>query len=281
MTPPRGHRDAPLVRRLWGAVGLLMVLLSLGCARVSSPSSPGDHSGTASTSVGTVAPDDDLDTPTLKKVADTRVLFGHRSVGASIVEQGIGAVYAEHDLPSPVASQQSPNGTFRDEWLTQTEDPLDKLEDFDAWFRSRGMGDGIDVAAMKLGYLDVGPETDAQRLFEQYVTLMDGLERDYPATRFLHATITMTQWDPKANAAIERFNALMRSRYGASGQLVDLAQVLSDCPGGGRVVRTTEEGEPYYTLCDEFSADGGHLNELGATVAAKELLRVIALATQD
>jgi len=224
--------------------------------------------------------EDGLGTAALKKVANTRVLFGHRSVGASIVELGIAAVYDQHGLDSPVVSEQSPEGSFRDEWLTQTENPLDKLKEFDAWFRSREMGEGVDVAAMKLGYLDVGADTDTKGLFDNYVTLMDDLERDYPAIRFLHSTITVTQWDPTALAAIERFNALMRSKYRASGRLADLAWVLSDCPGIGREAKFTEAGETYYTLCDSFSADGGHLSELGSTVAAEELLRVIALSTQ-
>ena len=278
------YLSAPSGRRLWSGIGVLLVLTSLGCARVPSPNSPSAPSmGDPPSSVGTVAPaaEDGLDSATLMTVARTKVLFGHRSVGASIVEQGITAVYAEHGLASPVASAQSPHGSFRDEWLTQTEEPLDKLKEFDAWFRVLGMGDDVQVAAMKLGYLDVGPQTDTGALFDQYVNLMDGLERDFPATRFLHSTITVTQWDPEANAAIERFNARMRSRYGSSGRLVDLAWVLSDCPGVGRKAKTTEAGEPYYTLCDDFSADGGHPSELGAAVAAEELLRVIAHSTHS
>lgn len=210
----------------------------------------------------------DLDAGGLEALTHVNFFFAHRSVGADIVEMGIPAVYRDFDLAPP-------GDTFGDHWLDQTDDPGSKLRDFDHWIRDEGMGAVSDIALMKLGYVDIVADTDVQRVFEHYQAMMDALEADYPEVMFLHATVSVTAWDAENNAAIERFNELLRDRYAADGRLFDLAAIVSTCAGGTSARGETARGEIYYRICDEYTRDGGHLNEAGAKVAAAELLRLL------
>lgn len=219
-----------------------------------------------------------LDASGLESLQATRVYFAHRSVGADIVDLGIPAVYERFDLtpPTVVAGMPSADGVLGDHWLLQTEDPRTKLEDFAARIRETDEGTAPDIAMMKLGYVDITADTDVPAVFAAYRSTMDDLEAAHPEIAFVHATVTVTTWVPENNAAIERFNALMREQYGTSGRLVDLAGALSTCADGTEERHTTQDGAVYYSLCAEYTRDGGHLNARGAEAAAEELLRVLA-----
>jgi hypothetical protein len=213
----------------------------------------------------------ELDVDGLRSLEESEIFFAHRSVGADIVELGIPAVYQDYGL-SP------PGDSFGDHWLDQTDDPESKLRDFEHWIRDEGVGENADAALMKLGYIDIVADTDVRQVFDRYLSMMDALEADYPDAVFLHATVSVTAWVPENNAAIERFNSLMRERYGDSGRLFDLARIVSTCSDGTRPGGETERGERFFSICDEYTRDGGHLNEPGAKAAAVELLRLFAHA---
>ncbi len=225
----------------------------------------------------------DLDASDLERIAQTRIFFGHRSVGSDIVELGVPAVYERFGVAPPDVSSGSPlgAGSAGDQWLAQTDDPRVKIDDFEEWIRERSVATASDIAFMKLGYVDILAETDLQAVFDHYRAVLDGLETDFPAMMFLHATVSPTRWDPWNNAAIERFNTLMRTTYADSGSLYDLAAVLSTCPDGTIDAHETDDGLAYVQLCADYSRDGGHLSQLGSEVAATELLRLLAAVTGD
>ncbi len=106
----------------------------------------------------------------------------------------------------------------------------------------RSLGDGVDVALLKLCYVDVVAGTDVDAVFAAYSALMDELERKHPSVRFLYTTVPLStdrgwksivkswigrddQMGPADNIARERYNELVRARYGASGRLFDIAAV--------------------------------------------------------
>lgn len=225
----------------------------------------------------------DLGQAQLKAISAARIFFGHRSVGANILEMGVSKIYRDAGVnrPSAATDLSASRGALVETWLDQTDDPQSKLDDFDNWMRNKGMGARADVAFMKLGYVDILEKTDVARLFQNYKKMMDELQEDFPNVRFLHVTVSVTRWQPGDNAAIERFNELMRAAYGQTGRLFDLAGVLSTCSDGSRDEGRTDSGQQYFMLCEEYSADGGHLNELGATVAATDMLRVLAHAVAE
>lgn len=250
-------------------------LLFTACTGQGGPSPQPEASSSASASASESAPEraplPELDADGLEALTRVNVFFAHRSVGADIVEKGMPAVYQDFGLAPP-------GGSFSDHWLDQTDDPASKLADFDHWIRDEGVDATADIALMKLGYVDILADTDVQGVFGRYQSMMDALEADYPEIVFLHATVSVTAWVPENNAAIERFNTLMRDRYGPSGRLFDLAATVSTCAGGVPARDETAQGEVYYRICPEYTRDGGHLNGLGSKIAAEEMLRVLISA---
>ena len=213
----------------------------------------------------------------LQSLDGLRIFFAHRSVGGDIVEKGIPAVYREFDLDPPPVREglPAPDGSFGDHWLEQTEDPMTKLQDFDRWVRMEGVGAGSDIAFMKLGFVDIVADTDVQQVFDSYRSMMARLESDYPDVVFLHVTVSVTGWQPENNEAIERYNTLLRETYATTGRLFDLATVVATCEDGADRVHHLDDGRPYHDICNDYSRDGGHLNDLGAEVAATALLRLL------
>lgn len=219
-----------------------------------------------------------LNAADLESLRDKRIFFGHRSVGANIVEWGIPAVYDEFGVDPPRLGDAATEsgGQFIDSWLVQTDDPMDKVKDFDRWMRSAGAEASLDIAFMKLGYVDITETTDVPALFSSYLEVMDRLEADFPSVTFIHSTITVTDWRLDLDAIIEEFNTLMRAEYRMPGELIDLAWAVSNCTDGTVRAGVTEAGDPYLAICPEYTDDGGHLNAVGAKAAATVLLRTLA-----
>jgi hypothetical protein len=218
-------------------------------------------------------------------VAGTRVFFGHQSVGQNVLD-GVRRLHGNQGEPVP---------EIQDAFLGENENPLSKIEDFDARMRG-GLGEQVDVAMMKLCYIDVTVQTDVDALFGVYRSTMSALERDCPDVTFVHVTVPLTaelspvaklrarltgnrRYGPEENVARERLNALVRA-HGADGHLFDLAAVESTRPDGTRVTGR-HGGSDYFALHDGYAADLGHLNEAGAEVAAAAWLTAVARAAAD
>ena len=212
---------------------------------------------------------------------DTRVFFGHQSVGADVL-RGVRRL-ADRGEPVPVVE---------DALIGANEDPRSKIADFDARLRG-GLAEQVDVAMMKLCYIDVSARTDVDALFATYRTTLSALERDHPQVSFVHVTVPLAtergrlsrlrarvtgndRFGPAENVQRERLNALIRAEY-AGDRLFDLAAVESTRPDGSRVAGH-HEGADYYALHDGYAADLGHLDEAGAEVAARAWLVAIARA---
>jgi hypothetical protein len=209
----------------------------------------------------------------------TRVFFGHQSVGSDV----LGGVRGLADGGEPVPE-------IHDAVIGENEQPLLKIEDFAARVRS-GVGEQVDVAMMKLCYIDVTARTDVDALFETYRTTMSALQREYPRIAFVHVTVPLTaerrglsrlrarltgndRYGPDENVVRERLNALIRAAY-ADQHLFDLARVESTRPDGSRVAGR-HDGSDYFALYDGYASDLGHLNPTGAATAAAAWLGAVA-----
>jgi hypothetical protein len=233
----------------------------------------------------------------LAKVSRTRVFFGHQSVGMNILD-GVPGVYAAYGIAPPMIEQNvtptGQHGGFIDHaFIGENGRPWVKMHDFDAKMRS-GIGQHIDVAMMKLCYVDVTGNTDVGALFATYGKTLAALGADFPEVAFVHVTVPlMTQQGvrsklksrltgsngsgPADNAARERLNALIRREY-SGGRLFDLAAVESTTPDGSRVAGT-HQGQQYYRLYDGYASDSGHLNREGAQIVAAAWLNALAQAS--
>jgi hypothetical protein len=244
---------------------------------------------------GSVASDITVDD--LAKVSRTRVFFGHQSVGMNVLN-GVRGVYAARGMAAPMIGeggiQPGQDGGFVDHaFIGENENPSLKIRDFDTKLRS-GIGPRIDVAMMKLCYVDITISTDADALLAVYRETVATLERDFPEVTFVHATVPLmteqgqlsklksrltgrSRYSPAENVARERLNALIRREY-AGHHLFDLATAESTAPDGSRSVGTYQ-GQHYYRLYDDYASDSGHLNDEGARVVATAWLKAIAQAS--
>lgn len=226
-------------------------------------------------------PGTELTARSLGAVSNTKVFFGHQSVGGNVLA-GIPAVYRQHSLPPPRTVETTAiagtGGLIAHARIGRNKDPESKIRHFDAILRG-GVGRAADVVFMKFCYVDITRSTDVSALFASYQATLAALERAYPDVTFLHATVPLrtdsSGADAADNVARTRFNALVRETYDSTGRVFDLARVESTAPNGRRVVGQTG-GNRYESLYPGYSSDGGHLNSAGSTVAAEELLRTIA-----
>ncbi|MGI5950237.1 MAG: glycosyltransferase [Brooklawnia sp.] len=229
------------------------------------------------------------------KAANVRLFFGHQSVGRNVLGQ-IPAIFEAQRLRAPrmpvvppgaasVADSPVEGGFWADAAIGRNKDPLGKIKAFDDQIRG-GIGAQVDVALMKLCYADITDDSDVAGIFAQYRETLAALERDFPDVTFLHATVPL-KTEPRdakglvkavlgrrsGNAARERYNLLVRAEYPA-GRLFDLAAIESTRPDGSRVRRGRAAG--HFALFEGYAADPGHLNTVGARVAAGELVGLVA-----
>lgn len=234
----------------------------------------------------------------LNTVDRTRVFFGHQSVGENILD-GVPAVYAAHDLAAPPIEQDgtrpgAEGGFISHAYLAENGRPLLKIENFDKALRG-GLGQQVDVALMKLCFLDIHASTDVDAVFAQYRDTIAGLQRDFPNLTFVHATVPLTTdatfkqklklklwgspdgYGQPENVARERYNTLLRNEY-AGGHIFDLAAIESTHPDGQRSA-LRYEGQQYFALYQGYASDLGHLNPAGSEVLASAFLQSVAQAS--
>lgn len=231
-----------------------------------------------------------------KKLAEKKVYFGHQSVGYNIVE-GLEAIMKENpqikldivkiDKPAELSGPMFAHST-----LGENNDPQSKINAF-ADYIEKGIGNNADVAFFKFCYLDIHANTDIDKAFSDYKNTMDRLKKEYPKTRFIHVTVPLTTsgltiktlikkiiGKPDNNIKRNQFNDKMLKEYGGKDPLFYLSDVESTYPDGRRSSFTIK-GNVYYSLVPEYTDDGGHLNEKGKKVVAKELMLFLSGLMKD
>ena len=173
-----------------------------------------------------------VDGPTeseLQVAGKTTVLFGHQSVGMNILD-GVSGVYASADLDAPAIEEVSGSSkaTFRHAFVGKNGDPIGKFDAF-AEVLNGPAGEEVDVALMKLCYVDINATTDVDAVFDAYVAMMAEVEAAHTNMRFLYTTAALTSdrnWKgrvkaalgrgdrmgPADNVARERYNAMIREK---------------------------------------------------------------------
>jgi ABC-type Fe3+/spermidine/putrescine transport system ATPase subunit len=230
----------------------------------------------------------------LDTFAQTRTFFGHQSVGGNILS-GVPMLYEDADLAPPEVVETrhalAGHGFLAHTFVGTNGDPVGKINDFTAVLDG-GMADAVDVAVLKLCYVDITQTTDVDAIFAAYSSAMDRLAKTHPNLRIVYTTVPLTTEpslkrrikslltgrppaDPADNVARERYNTLVRERYGASGRLFDIARVESTTASAERTTGEYE-GSTYYALDRDLAADPGHLNETGSERAAEEFVRVVS-----
>lgn len=237
-------------------------------------------------------------TADLQSVSAARVFFAHQSIGGNILDE-LPDVYRSAQLDGPTMvthGKALPESVgFLVHTLIGTNgDPLGKIAEFDRLMRF-GLANQVDVAVLKLCYVDFSAETDVNAVFASYKATMTSLASAYPNLRLVYATVPLMadrdlfgrvkallgrgqEYDPAHNAARERYNALVRAEYATSGRLFDVAAVEAVGRGDTLTYRASSVGE-FLAMDSALTSDGAHLNHDGAKLVARNWLSVVAHAS--
>lgn len=246
---------------------LLALLLAAGCG---DPAAAGPEAD--------VAIDGDLRAD-LEAIHGARIFFGHHSVGRDLLD-GLSALSREAGVQLEIEAAR----------VGENQNPRSK---FDAFAR-RGEArtdDGLELMAMKLCYVDIGPSADTDALLAAYRAAVERVRRARPDVRVLHVTTPLQArrtdlrsrleralgravWVDHANRKRLDYNEKLRAAFPAE-PLFDLAAVESTRPDGSRELHPVD-GRLVPMLYPGYTRDGGHLNEVGKRVAARAFARALA-----
>jgi len=212
----------------------------------------------------------------LDQARSLRVLFGHQSVGGNLLEGLEDLANADADRyaierPSdPDADWFAEGRGIAEFGVGQNDNPRSKIEHFVRKIRKEGFGDRVDVAMMKLCFLDFGEsEADADAVFESYRDAFSALEKDYPRIRFVWWTAPLADG---GNRARHRFNERVREHCVSKEKaLFDLADLECHDPRGKR-----HEADGTPLLYPGYTEDGGHLTEEGRRRVARAFWWLLA-----
>jgi len=228
----------------------------------------------------------------LSALGDKTIYFGHQSVGTNIMD-GVEDLLKEHKkLPLKIIETSDAGaieeGHFAHSKVGKNHDPDSKFNEFEE-FMNNGIGKKVDVAFLKLCYVDIHTKTDLEKTFEKYKQSYNRIKQKYPDTTFVHLTVPVTadysgvkgvvkeaknvakellgKPNKYDNSVKTKYNELIRKEYAGKEPLFDIAKVESTYPNGERrLVKNNESLVPQYT------DDGNHLDAQGRKIVAEELL---------
>ncbi len=202
----------------------------------------------------------------IDKARSLDVVFGHQSVGGNLLE-GLAALADEDGERWGIERAEDPGAEWFGEhdglgdfYVGENEDPMRKIADF----RERLTGDvggAVDVAMFKLCYVDL-PEEGSQpkKVFEAARKAIEEVEKRHPKLDVVWWTCPI---ETGGNRARNEYNRLVRSYCRENLKpLFDIADIESDGKGD--------------TMREEYTDDGGHLNEDGRARVARAFWWLLA-----
>ena len=217
------------------------------------------------------------------------VLFGHQSVGQNILDGIEELARAGMATPHVTGLNDPPaedsGTTLRHFRVGSNGQPLTKIQHFERTV-SGDIGRRAQAAMFKFCYVDLREQYLAAPLFDAYAQMIDRLQRRRQNLLIAHVTMPLRavpggvistarrllgQRHPQlaANAARDAFNARLRARYGPTSPVFDLAAIQSGGPDAAPA------------LLPRYTEDGGHLNEAGRRVVAREFLDFLERLAAD
>jgi lysophospholipase L1-like esterase len=229
----------------------------------------------------------------LKVINRKNIYFGHRSLGENIIE-GLKKVNSDHGENNLIINELKDNTTFDGNYFVHSNighngDPQSKFEEFTKIVNYLA-NKNLDIAMMKLCFVDITRNTDIDYVFKSYVTMIDSIKNKYPDLTIIHFTVPLkskSSWidnlkdkikdrnnnDLQDNLARNRYNERLLSKYSIE-DIFDLAGIESTYPNGERE-SIFVDGKPCYFLIKDYSEDGGHLNVKGKQLVAEKIINKI------
>jgi len=208
-----------------------------------------------------------LSSADLDALRSKKVFFGHQSVGQNLIDgaRAIGFPFSHVEDGASFATV-----SWGDAKIDKNGDPLRKFTSFKTLIADKGIGAKVDVATMKLCWIDFESGTDVGSLLAKYDADVQALRAANPKLQLLHMTPPLTTSDPGLNAVRWKFGRAMIDKYRTDGLIFDLAEVIATGEDG---TLCEKRGAP--RLCDGWSSDEGHLNDAGSQRAAKAFVAAV------
>src|SRR3954470_5868978 len=128
----------------------------------------------------------------LQRVAALRIVFAHQSVGNNILD-GVRAIAGHENVPLRIEQARSESSAapgIVHFMVGENGKPESKIDDFRKTLGAKPFGH-VDVALMKFCFVDFDTDTDPKKLATDFENLIDSLQQEQPATRFLAATVPL------------------------------------------------------------------------------------------
>ena len=234
-----------------------------------------------------------------QKLAQSRIYFGHQSVGENILEGVNDILSTRRAIALRIVQGTSPDDldppAFLHSTIGRNGDPFSKIDAFQRVLEA-AIGEKADIAMVKFCFVDIAENTDVSSLFRYYRERMEFLKKKFPNLRIVHVTVPLMtipggminegkrlikcllgKSDERSQSNQKRiqYNDLLVNEYGGNEPLFDLALLESTYPDGSRCARHYGSAK-IYSLAPEYTPDGGHLNADGRKKAAEQLLIVLA-----
>ncbi len=226
-----------------------------------------------------------------------RVYFAHQSVGYNILDGIRDLAAVQPGVLLNVVESRAPEGVSGPAIVHfavgKNTDPASKNRDLLAFLDGSSDQDSA-VVVFKYCYVDMLASTNVPKLFAEYQATVAEAKRRRPEITIVHATMPLTTVEAAYKAFAKRllgrdevrrdldskrneYNALLRRAYAGKEPIFDLANAESTLPDGSRTFFMSNK-DTVFTLAEQYSADGGHLNDLGKRHAAAAMLTALGAA---
>ena len=220
----------------------------------------------------------------VEAAARQRVLFAHQSVGANILD-GVRKLADENNVKLTITESRSDQGktpAIFQFMVGRNGDPLGKIKDFVS--TSSSFPD-IDVALMKICYVDLNKNSDATAVAKTYADAIKTLQRAHPSTRFIAITSPLTAVPSGAKAWVKslikgsspeladnekrkEFNDYLRKEFDKD-HIFDLAALEAE-------KAVADDGKEIEVMRRSLTDDSGHLNAAGQRLVGAAFIKLLA-----
>ena len=227
---------------------------------------------------------------TWARVSAIRTFFAHQSVGGNLIAGVQDLQQRDRATTLPIVDigkTSVPSGAVLAHlYVGQNGDPMSKIRGYREALEN-GLGETVDVAALKFCFWDIQKDTPIAEVFDKYSQTIAELQARFPRITFVHVTVPLFTRDDDWRAGVRRLLSMdvprtldnakrhelserIRARYAGREPLFDLEafEAASERETGGI---------PY--LRPEYTYDGGHLNESARAAGAAAFLNVVAQAS--
>ena len=234
-------------------------------------------------------------------LSQKKIFFGHNSVGNNILT-GIKHILKEYpNIKIKIITTRHPDD-FKEpilghSWIGSNMEPISKTRAFENIIQG-GLGGKVDIAVMKMCYVDITSKTKIKEVFFDYQQKLSKMEVLFPEIKFIHMTVPLTSkpegiqfivqkgkniikkiigrpvFNYKDNINRNTMNDMYREAYDDNTSLFDLA-LLESVENKKESVYIKNDIK-IRTLTKKYTDDGGHLNIEGSKQIAEQFLIFLA-----